>query len=217
MPGQSWAELAPEHPLFRHAGTTAARVVYDVPLSVNGASLADTAAGDHDVHWSQLGQAVKQSPKTSIIRLRLPDQPDGQEAKDAFRRAAQSVRSTNPQARLEWAAPVGSDPRQAPRIWPGADVVDVVGLSIPASGSWTDVLAGDGGLIDWADWAHRSGKKVALHWQLGPDTDPAWVHNVNSWIQVLVAQRRMAYESVSHAGTPNPTAMSTYQALWSEE
>ena len=44
---------------------------------------------------------------------------------------------------------------------PGADAVDIIGLQIPASGTWTSVLADDGGLLDWADWASRTGRPVA--------------------------------------------------------
>ncbi len=212
--GRSWAELTRKNPVFRQADATAARVVYDVPLEVGGTSTVETAAGVNDAQWRAFGNALATSKRTNVVRLRAPAQGDSGDAKLAFRRAAQLVRSHNERIRIEWAAPVGQDPRSAGAKWPGPDVVDIVGLDIPSSGTWTQLLAGDGGLLDWADWASRSGKQVALHWQLGKDTDAAWVRNVSSWIQVLAAQRRMSYETMRQTEQPDPSALAAYRALW---
>ncbi len=214
LPGRSWTEIGAENAVIPHATATSARVVYDVPLSVDGATLEETAAGAHDARWRGFGAALASSRRTNIVRLRLPELANPDSAKQAFRRTAQLVRAQNPLTRIEWSAPVGSDPGAADASWPGADVVDVIGLDIPAAGSWTQVLTDDGGLIDWADWASGSGRQVALHWQLGPDTDAAWVQNVNAWIQVLVSQRRLSYETMTEHGTPNPAAAQAYRALW---
>lgn len=214
LAGRSWAELSQKNPVFRQAEATAARVVYDVPLEVGGTSTAETAAGVNDAQWRAFGSVLATSKRTNVVRLRVPAQGDSDDAKLAFRRAAQLVRSHNERIRIEWAAPVGQSPRSAGARWPGPDVVDIVGLDIPSSGTWTQLLAGDGGLLDWADWASRSGKQVALHWQLGKDTDAAWVRNVSSWIQVLAAQRRMSYETVRQTEKPDPSALAVYRALW---
>lgn len=214
LPGRSWADLDPKSPLIRRAVSTAARVVYDVPLTIGDASLQETAAGAHDAAWSAFGKALGSSRRTSVVRLRPPDGGDPNGARMAFRRAAELVRAKNALVKVEWTAPVGSNPRAGAATFPGADAVDIVGLRLPATGTWTRVLAEDGGLLDWADWARRTGKPVALHWQLGPETDAQWVRNVNSWIHVLVSQRRLSYETMAQRGTPDPAALATYRALW---
>ncbi|MBK8434943.1 MAG: hypothetical protein IPL37_00070 [Austwickia sp.] len=217
LPGASWAELTDANPVYRQSDQSTARVVYDVPLTVGGATVADIAAGEHDAAWSAFGRELAESRRTNVIRLRTPavdSELSTNPTAAAFRRAAQMVRAHNELIRIEWVAPIGTSPRQGGTGWPGAEAVDFIGLDIPASGNWTRLLTQEGGVLDWADWAATSGKKVALRWQIGPDTDAAWVRNMNALIQVLVAQRRMGYESMVQIGTPDRAALAAYRALW---
>ena len=121
-------------------------------------------------------------------------------SRESFQQAAAVLRGGARPALVEW--PVNAAMLdQAARAWPGAEHVDIVGISLAPGASWSRDLEV---LTSWREWAADQGKRVSVHWYIGPDATPAQVRTMHDWLLLAHDQHALAYESVdaTRLGTP---------------
>lgn len=213
-PGRSWSELTTANPVFKQVKTLTAQPVWTIPVTTGGSTVADTASGRHDREWGGFGRVLATLPKPSVVRLTMPTDTDAAQARTAYRRAAALIQRTGgAKAIIEWTAPIGSAPT-SDTAWPGDDSVDVVGVVIPADGSWNQILNGPGGLTAWSDFSASHGKRIAVHWELAKDTSPAEVRSIRGWLDLSATQKRVAYETTTSTLKGPKDAVATYLKLW---
>lgn len=213
VPGKSWSELTSANPMWAKAVKTNSDPVWAIPLTMQGASLADIAAGKYDTQWSGLGDVIAQHKTPGVVRLVTPSTGSAEEGKAAFTRAAESIKKASPKTRIEWDPPLGLSAAELDAAYPGDGVVDLVGVSVvDSSKSWLSVLNGPGGLTERSDWAAKQGKPMAIHWAIAEKSPSSWVVNMRDWIEVSAVRKRVAMDTVTTANTGQ--AVAEYRRLW---
>jgi hypothetical protein len=114
-------------------------LVWSVPLTIRGTSLADVGDGLQDEAFRAAAKAIADAQPHAIIRLGWEMNgratawfAGGQEADyiRAFRRVVEIFRQSSGEFRFDWCVSWGPQDSGADKSYPGDDVVDVVGLDV---------------------------------------------------------------------------------------
>lgn len=243
-----WAEFTknPIWVLDQYKGYPA-RISLAVPLNEPGSTLAQVAAGTYDSYFRTLAKNVVAAGRgDSDIRLGWEFNGDWYKwaatdptsYKAAFRRISALFKSVSPSFTIDWngnwgGSQVGHDPFT--ELYPGDDVVDVVGLDaydggwVPArtDADFTKWLNADHGLNDWLSFAKAHGKKLSVpEWGLsgtGEGDNPVFIRGMFAFFSANAAH--IAYEcyfneSASyianslHGPAQMPLSGAAYLAAW---
>lgn len=188
------------------------RLSLGVPLIVKGASLSGAAAGDYDDVFRKLGaMLVAKGQSRAILRLGWEfnggwypwaAQKDPVSFAAAWRHVATVLKSTPGQHfLLVWNPSLGTGANSPQTLWPGDDVVDLIGIdfynqswrpqdSDPAT-RWAGYLTGNYGLNWLSRFAQMHNKRIVVpEWGTGtrPDghgkgDDPSFIHNFAAWMR----------------------------------
>lgn len=209
----SWDALQHTDVVDRLAAASGRTVLSAPLLPQSGASLAQCNNGDYDqafgVFASHISAADIQQPVVDIgAAMNVEGRSFGGDPAAfaaCYRRAALAVKGAIPAAQLQWTVGVGSRagmPRDAVlRAWPGADLVDLVGVQALDTRPWAEQINGDYGLNYWADFADRHGKRIAVsQWGAHPAsptsaTNAAYVQNMHGWMARTAAKGALAYDA----------------------
>jgi hypothetical protein len=175
-------------------------VVWSVPLTVKGTSLADIANGLHDAEFEAAARAISEAQPIAIIRLgwemNIADSAwfaNGQEADyiRAFRRVVGIFRRYSNDFKYDWCPGWGPQQLAADLAYPGDDVVDYVGLDVydfKQAGSpqerWdTYYLKAPFGLQWHRDFSALHGKRMSYpEWGVGNFGDnPFFIQQMRDW------------------------------------
>jgi hypothetical protein len=178
----------------------ARNVVWSVPLTVKGTSLADVANGSHDTEFEVAARSIFEAQPKAIIRLgwemNLVDMPwfaKDQEADyiRAFRRVVGIFRRYSGDFKYDWCPGWGPQDSPADRAYPGDDVVDYVGLDVydfkydgSAEERWNVFYLKAPFGLEWhRDFAAQHGKPMSYpEWGVGNFGDnPFFVQNMHDW------------------------------------
>jgi hypothetical protein len=178
----------------------ARNVVWSVPLTVKGTSLADVANGIHDTEFEAAARAISEAQPTAIIRLgwemNIADSAwfaKGQEADyiKAFRRVVEIFRQHSSGFKYDWCPGWGSQDSAADIAYPGDDVVDYIGLDVydfkydgSAEERWENFyLKAPFGLQWHREFAARHGKRMSYpEWGVGNFGDnPFFIQKMHEW------------------------------------
>jgi hypothetical protein len=185
-------------------------VVWSIPLTVKGTSLADVANGMHDAEFEAAAKAISETQPTAIIRLgwemNLVDSAwfaKGQEADyiNAFRRIVGLFRRYSNDFKFDWCPGWGPQEFAADLAYPGDDVVDYIGLDVydfkydgsPQQRWDTYYLKAPFGLQWHRDFSVQHGKRMSYpEWGVGNFGDnPFFVQQMHDWL--LKNEENIAY------------------------
>jgi hypothetical protein len=188
----------------------ARNVVWSVPLTVKGTSLADVADGLHDAAFEVAARAIAETQPKAIIRLgwemnlvAMPWFARDQEADyiRAFRRVVGIFRRYSGDFRYDWCPGWGPQDSPADLAYPGDDVVDYVGLDVydfkfegSAEERWTAFYLKAPFGLEWhRDFAARHGKPMSYpEWGVGNFGDnPYFVQQMRDWF--VQNEKNVAY------------------------
>jgi len=221
-----------------------------LPMLTNDtrAHWAECSRGNYDGYFKTMGSVLQANQLgSSVIRLgweangsgfpwNIKGQYDGYKA--CWRREVQALRSTAPGVRIDWTMKKRTEgPRGAQDIYPGDDVVDIVGLSyydtVP---SWTTqalwdkfanstYLGGPQGINTWLAFAKQHGKPLgfgewAVWHQDGGVDNPFFIQKMFEFFGANAPY--IAYEGYMNCidiHSVYPSAMNSktsakYQQLW---
>ena len=178
----------------------ARNVVWSVPLTVKGTSLADVADGLHDAEFEAAARAIAEAQPRAIIRLgwEMNLVSMAWSAKDreadyikAFRRVVGIFRGYSSGFKYDWCPGWGPQDSAADLAYPGDDVVDYIGLDVydfKYDGSvrerWDNFyLKAPFGLQWHREFAARHGKPMSYpEWGVGNFGDnPFFVQQMHDW------------------------------------
>ena len=170
---------------------------------VRGTPLKSVAAGDHDDDFARAAAAIAASNPDAIIRLGwemngdwFPWASKGVESDyvAAYRRVVRLFKAASPQFSFVWCVNVGLQNDPPDLVYPGDDVVDMIGMDLYDTPfepdivkRWRDtLLEGPFGLAWLADFAARRHKKIAIpEWGVGlhgaPD-NPYFMERMSAWM-----------------------------------
>jgi hypothetical protein len=187
-------------------------VISQPPFPNDGSTLAACAAGTYDAHWKTFGSSlVSNSRVDSIVRIAWEFNGDfmywhatndTQQFKDCWNHVAAAIKSTDPQALLDWTVnskytPTDSCNGDATNCYPGDTYVDYVGIDNydeypPSTTTPFDTIATASGGVTWIyDFAMAHHKRFAVgEWGVvsgagsnGGKDNPAFVQNMFAWFQ----------------------------------
>jgi hypothetical protein len=180
----------------------ARNVVWSVPLTVKGTSLADVADGLHDAEFEAAARAISEAQPKAIIRLgwemnltAMPWFARDQEADyiRAFRRVVEIFRRYSGNFRYDWCPGWGPQDSPADLAYPGDDVVDYVGLDVydfkyegSAEERWNAFYLKAPFGLEWhRDFAAQHGKPMSYpEWGVGNFGDnPYFVQQMRDWFE----------------------------------
>ena len=212
----------------------ARNVVWSVPLSMKGTSLADVAGGLHDAEFEAAARAISQAQPKAVIRLGWEMNIEGSAwfAKDkeadyiaAFRRVVGIFRRTSNDFRIDWCPGWGPQEFAADLAYPGDDVVDYIGLDVydfkfegPPEERWdTHYLKAPFGLQWHRDFAARHGKRMSYpEWGVGNFGDnPFFVQQMHDWF--MQNEKDIAYAAYFNVDGLWPTQIDTHRFPESEK
>ena len=175
-------------------------VVWSVPLTVKGTSLADVADGMHDTEFEAAARAISEAQPTAIIRLgwEMNIADSAWFAKDheadyirAFRRVVGIFRRYSDDFKYDWCPGWGPQDFAADLAYPGDDVVDYIGLDVydfkhdgsPQERWDTYYVQAPFGLQWQRDFSARHGKRMSYpEWGVGNFGDnPLFVEQMHNW------------------------------------
>jgi hypothetical protein len=195
------------------------RLALGLPLIVKGGTLSSAAAGEYDGEFRKIAeQLVAKGRADTIVRLGWEfngnwypwaAEKDPVSFVGAFRHVVGVLRSVPGQHfRIVWNPSLGSGTIAPQTLWPGDDVVDLIGIDIynqswrpqdadPAM-RWQGYLTANYGLNWLAAFATAHRKPIVVpEWGTGtrPDghgygDDPLFIHNMAAWMR----RHRVAYE-----------------------
>ena len=249
FPGaKTWAQLADQTWYLSAYRGFPGRLSIGVPLTMSGTSLGQVSVGAGDRAFTAFAEhLIRFGRGDSDLRLGWEFNGDWQtwsafnarEFDGAFRHAAALLKKLLPNATIDWNGNVGhSQAGHNPfsELYPGNDVVDVVGVDAYDNGYNASADSAEGfrawaaepfGIDTWYRFAQRHGKKFALpEWGLtatGEGDNPAFIAGMYSWLQQHSSG--IAYESYFNqpAGSlhnslhdPNqmPKSSAVYATLW---
>jgi len=189
------------------------RLSIGVPMVVKGATLSGAAAGEYDVQFRQLGMLlVAKGQANAIVRLGWEfngnwypwaGDPDPTNFKAAFHHIVGVLRSVPGQHfAISWNPSMAAGTLSPDMLWPGDDVVDVIGLDVynqswrpqdvdPAV-RWQGYLTNPAYGLNWlGQFANAHHKAIIIpEWGTGtrPDghgwgDDPLFIHNMAAWMR----------------------------------
>jgi hypothetical protein len=212
-----WARLNPER-----------NVVWSVPLTVKGTPLSEVAQGDHDGAFEVAAQAIARAQPKAIIRLgwemnisNMAWFAGGHEADyiAAFRRVVGIFRQASADFRYDWCPGWGNQDAAADKIYPGDDVVDIIGLDVydfKYDGSpeerWARFYLDEPFGLKWhREFAETHGKPVSYpEWGVGQFGDnPLFVEKMRDWF--VANESRIAYAAYFDVDGAWPTQIDNDQ------
>ena len=223
------------------------RLAVGVPLIVTDGSLSSAAAGAYDDQFAQLGATmVANGEGNAFLRLgwefngnwypwNANTAPDAFKA--AFRHVAGVLRAVpGSHFSIVWNPSMGSGTVPADQLWPGDDVVDLIGLDVynqswrpqdtdPAV-RWQGHLTDNYGLNWVSAFAAAHNKRIIIpEWATGtrPDghgwgDDPTFIHNMAAWMRAnnVVYQAYWDFTAADFDGTMSagkfPQTLAAYTA-----
>ncbi len=237
---------------LKESGARLAIGVTPVPDKVER-SFDACASGAFDSYFRAIGRIlVDRGVPNTIIRLAWEangswfpwsagKDPEGY--KQCFRQAAETIKGVDKRLLIEWPmAGKGHLPFSVERIYPGDDVVDIVGITLydryptaTTQAVWDDLymkthLGGPYGPGAWVEFAKRHGKPLGIgEWGVsdgfkpGVGSDnPLFIENVFAFFARNAGH--IAYETYYNCQengiyrlypkAANPKASSAYQRLW---
>lgn len=231
--GRSWATLTSLDALDAVRSSDAQVVVRTPMLPTRGFTLRECSAGAYTTQWTSFGKSLAGLKNQPIVDLGpamndsdLPWGGDPQGYASCFAEVARTVKSVAPQAVFQWTPAIGSRPGMPGdsvlAAWPGAGVVDVVGVDATADGRpWSEQVNGAYGLNYWASFADRHGKRIAVarwgvHAEAAADSaaNPAYVRNMHDWVARVAAKKALAYEAYSEPSDVPKEIAAAYRALF---
>jgi hypothetical protein len=227
------------------------RLSIAIPMLSNGGdTFEQCAAGAYDVHFRALGTTLKNyGRENSYIRLGwegngnwYPWSANGNTAgwKACFRREVQALRSVAPRVQIDWN--MNKDGRtNAAHIYPGDDVVDVIGVdyysmypALNSQANWDRTYMKIGnddtpiGIGAWLAFAKSHGKRLSVpEWGVnnggdgGGGDDDVYVQYMYNFFKTNADH--IAYEAYFNSQCPNfcivptsksPQAATKYRQLW---
>jgi hypothetical protein len=235
------------------------RLVYGLPLlPKSGGSLAEVATGRRDDVWRAIARQLATNERhDSYVRVGLEangdwfpwgsDADEAPEFRAAFRHVVQVMRSEAPRLRFVFDISCGvefkgSDGRldSLTKLYPGDDVVDVIGCDaydsystqIRKAGDFAEVARPDdaAGLLDVVDFARSHGKTFAVpEWGLtkrsadGAGDNPVFIRAMRDFFAAHAGELEFEnyfnepssyLRSSIFAPNQNPEAAKVYQQLW---
>ena len=216
---------------------TGKSVIWSVPLTVTGTSLAQTATGAYDSHYLAAAQALASSePGTGSIYVRvgwefnLPGQPWASQGNEAAfiqsdRNLVDTFRSVSDRFKFVWDPNVGGTYNPA-NAYPGDAYVDVVGGDVyynpqydgtNAAAAFATKVSEPYGLQWLQDFAAAHGKPTAIsEWGVDTDSSGPYIQAAAQWFashNMLYAnywESDAAYSGALHTGD-YPDAGAAYQ------
>jgi len=171
------------------------RLLWSIPLTLPGASLADVANGRHDVEFRAAAAAIAASQPDAIIRIGwemngswmrwYAGAGNEQNYISAYRRVAVIFKEKSPQFTFDWCASFGRQDSDPEAAYPGDDVVDTIGMDVydfilthspiadPTQRWSSSILDGGGRGLAWlASFAASRNKKMSIgEWGVGLTDD----------------------------------------------
>jgi hypothetical protein len=210
MPGGSWNDLVSASqwlPGYWWQGNRNRNLVWSIPLTVSGTSLAQVVDGDADWAFQAIADEIARAQPNAIIRIGWEANgnwfawsgADGEQADyiAAFQHVVDIFRAASPQFLIDWTVNFGSVNVPATDIYPGDAYVDVIGMDIydnnplsltdPAA-AWDNYLNSPFGLRWQNRFAIAHHKPMSYpEWGVGQVGDDEyfvghmsyWIHNHN--------------------------------------
>jgi Glycosyl hydrolase family 26 len=171
------------------------KLLWSIPLTMPGASLADVANGLHDAEFSAAASAIAASQPDAIIRIGWEMNGSwtpwhagaGAEQNyiSAYRRVAAIFKEKSRQFTFDWCVSFGRQDSDAESAYPGDDVVDTIGMDVydyisthspiadPTKRWGSSIIDGDGRGLAWlASFAASRNKKMSIgEWGVGLTDD----------------------------------------------
>jgi len=177
-------------------------VIWSVPMLVDGATLAQGAAGHYDHHFRSFAQALNNAGLgDATIRLGWEFNLSGSkwfagndpsQWSTYWRRIVNTMRSVSPHFRFDWCANAGPSNMNPELAYPGDAYVDVIGMDAydgPWLGStpeqrWSNNLNQPYGLKWHASFAAAHSKPMSYdEWALMNEDNPLYIHNMHDWFK----------------------------------
>lgn len=209
----SWDALQHADVVKRLAAAPGRAVLSAPLLPHSGASLAQCNKGDYDQAFDSFASHISSAGiDQPVVDLGAGMNVEGRSFSGdpaafaaCYRRAASAVKRAVPAAQLQWTVDVGSRagmPKDAVlHAWPGADIVDLVGVQALDTRPWVEQINGDYGLNYWAGFAGQHGKRIAVsQWGVHPASpisasNAAYVQNMHGWMARTAAKGALAYDA----------------------
>jgi hypothetical protein len=184
------------------------RMNYSIPLTMNNIPLAWVAAGNYDTYFIEAAQVVAKYYPNSIIRIGwefngdwMPWKAAGHEQDyiNAFRRVAKIFKGVSAGFTIDWCPNEGVQSVDPELVYPGDDVVDIIGMDYyddnwnTSAERWAFHLTEPRGLNWHAQFAATHAKPMSYP-EFGSGKsgdDPYFVAQMNAWVlshNVLYAQ-----------------------------
>jgi hypothetical protein len=178
----SWSVIEDPHWIFDAWRTAPQTVVISAaPWPAGGGSLLACSRGDYDEHWAAFGRNAASSGMAGRTIVRLAWEFNGSwnpwaatnpvRFQYCWRHLVTAAERYAPALRWEWCVNRGVNDAlaDAARAWPGNRYVDFVGVSsydgwppVRDAASWRAQYNAAGGLREWARFAGRHHRKLAL-------------------------------------------------------
>ncbi len=213
LPAKSWADMQSNAQWMMSCWKGQPyQLALGVPLLVEGATFSDASSGAYDAQFRQLGATiVGNGQANAMLRLgwefngnwypwNANADPEGFKA--AFRHVVGVLRSVpGSHFSIVWNPSLAAGTVSADTLWPGDDVVDLVGLDVynqswrPQDADptirWQGHLTDIYGLNWLATFATAHNKRIVIpEWATGtrPDghgwgDDPLFIHNMAAWMR----------------------------------
>jgi hypothetical protein len=206
MPGDSWANLAATAqwlPGYWWQGNSNRNVVWSIPLTMWGTTLAQVAAGEEDDTFKTVADIIAWAQPNAIIRIGWEANGDwfawsaanGHQADyiAAFQHVVGIFRAASPGFLMDWCVNIGAVNVPADQIYPGDQYVDIIGMDIydttaesridPQQG-WQDYLDSPYGLTWHRNFAAQHHKPMSYpEWGIGQEGDnPYFVSAMANWM-----------------------------------
>ncbi len=206
----------------------ARNVVWSVPLTAKGTPLSEVANGSHDAEFEAAARAIATSQPNAIIRLGWEMNVSslawfaGSHEADyiaAFRRVVGIFRRYSDGFKYDWCPGWGPQDLAADLVYPGDDVVDIIGLDVydvgyegPPEERWTNHHLKNAFGLEWhRDFAAKHSKPISYpEWGVGPSGDnPYFVQKMRDWF--AENESRIAYAAYFDVNGLWPTQIDNNQ------
>ncbi len=203
-------------------------LVWSIVLTVGGTPLSQISSGQHDADFRFVAAQIARAQPNAIIRIGWEANGDwfpwsGANGKqleyiDAFRHVAAIFKAASPGFLIDWCVNVGAVNVPADQIYPGDDVVDIIGMDIydldPLSktnpqASWQNYVQSPYGLQWHAQFAAKHNKPMSYpEWGVGQEGDnPTFMSGMINWMQ----SNNVLYNNYWNTNASYPGMISTGQ------
>ena len=207
MPGDSWQNFtatAKWLPGYWWQYNHNRNLVWSIQLTMGDTSLAQVAAGQEDSAYRYVASQIARAQPNAIIRIGWEANGDwfpwsaaaGRQKDyiDAFRHVAAIFKAASPGFLIDWCVNFGQVKARPEQMYPGDDVVDVIGMDIydknPMSkirpeAAWQNYLNGPYGLNWHKQFAAQHNKPMSYpEWGVGQEGDnPTFMAGMAQWIK----------------------------------